>query len=370
MHLNYLCVDDILKLKLSGNYILYNNSKEKTNLFNSINNNDIKKIYINGEKLDKWDSTLVVVIYNILKIAHDKNIELDITKLPNGLKRLLKLAFSTNRTPPLKENLDVDFIESTGIVFIGWITSFNFGLIFLKESLKSIKKFVLSKAVMRKEDLLFAIEECSYKAVPIITLISFMVGLILAFVGSIQLKVFGAELYVASLVSIAMVRIMGAVMTGIIISGRTGASYAASIGTMQVNEEIDALKTMGISVIDFLLLPRILALVITMPFLTLLSDIMGIIGGAFVGIFILNISPYEYYKMSINVLSLGNFLIGIFHGFVFGCVIAISGCYYGIKCGKDAESVGKSTTKSVVASIVWIIIATGIITLLCEVIKI
>ena len=155
---------------------------------------------------------------------------------------------------------------------------------------------------------------------------------------------------------------MGAIMAGIIMSGRTGASYAASIGTMQVNEELDALKTMGISVIDFLVLPRILSLIITMPILVMLADFMGILGGAFVGIALLNIPSSEYFKYAIDAFGLTNFLVGIFHGFIFGFIIALCGCYYGINSGKNADSVGLATTKAVVSSIVWMIVLTGLIT--------
>ena len=151
-------------------------------------------------------------------------------------------------------------------------------------------------------------------------------------------------------------------MVGIIMAGRTGASYAATIGTMQVNEEIDALKTMGIPVTDFLVLPRILALVITMPFLTILADFMGILGGAAVGVFMLDIAPPEYWKYSLNAFKMGNFLVGLFHGFVFGIIIALCGCYYGVNCGRNADSVGFATTRAVVSSIVWMIVMTGFIT--------
>lgn len=215
---------------------------------------------------------------------------------------------------------------------------------------------------MRKVDFLFALQDCSYKAVGIVSLVSFMVGLILAFVGAVQLKTFGAQIYVASLVAIGMTRIMGAIMVGIIMAGRTGASYAATIGTMQVNEEIDALKTMGIPVTDFLVLPRIMALTLAIPFLVILADFMGIVGGGFVGVLMLDIPYAEYYRYTIDALDMTNFLVGLFHGLVFGVVISLCGCYFGIYCGRNADSVGKATTQAVVTAIVWMIVMTGIIT--------
>ncbi len=367
MNLNYLVEKNTLNIILSGDYVQYNNIAEKEKIFNLANKNNIKTIVLDGKDIKKWDSCLVVIIFKLIKISKERQININFDELPKNLKSLIMLAFSVDRKPNNAIEKEKNFFEDIGNNFLNSLNSCKKGLLFLKVSLISIKNFIFSKTVMRKDDFFLSLEDCSYKAVPIVSLISFMVGLILAFVGSIQLKAFGAEIYVASLVSIAMVRIMGAVMTGIIMAGRTGANYAATIGTMQVNEEIDALKTMGIPVVDFLLLPRILSLNITMPFLTLLSNIIGIIGGASVGIFMLNIPPQKYYQMSVNVLDLNNFLIGIFHGLVFGIIIALCGCYYGINCGKDADGVGKATTKSVVSSIVWIIISTGIITLICEV---
>lgn len=164
-----------------------------------------------------------------------------------------------------------------------------------------------------------------------------------------------------------MTRIMGAIMTGIIMAGRTGASYAATIGTMQVNEEVDALKTMGIAPMDFLVLPRMIALVITMPILTMWADFMGMLGGGVVGVYMLGIPLNKYWELSVDAVALNNFLVGIFHGWVFGFIIAVCGCYYGVYCGRNADSVGVATTKAVVSAIIWMIVMTGVITVACEV---
>ena len=240
----------------------------------------------------------------------------------------------------------------------------------MHQAAHSAFRFLSGQAVMRRVDWLFALEDCSYRAVGIVALVSFMVGLILAFVGAIQLKNFGAQIYVASLVAIGMTRIMGAIMVGVVMAGRTGASYAATIGTMQVNEEIDALKTMGIPVTDFLVLPRIAALTLTMPLLVMLADFMGILGGASVGVGMLGIPAEEYWNYSIKALDMDNFLVGLFHGLVFGVIISVCGCYYGVYCGRNADSVGKATTRAVVSAIVWMIVATGIITWIFEVLGI
>ena len=272
--------------------------------------------------------------------------------------------------PSLPQKVFLPPLETLGTFGISLWRSIKKGLGFIGQSLTSSRRWLTGTAVMRKVDFLFALQDCSYKAVGIVSLVSFMVGLILAFVGAVQLKTFGAQIYVSSLVAIGMTRIMGAIMVGIIMAGRTGASYAAAIGTMQVNEEIDALKTMGIPVADFLVLPRIMTLTLSVPFLVILADFMGIVGGGFVGVLMLDIPYAEYYKYTLDALDMTNFLVGLFHGLVFGVVISLCGCYFGINCGRNADSVGKATTQAVVTAIVWMIVMTGIITFIFEVLGI
>jgi len=369
MKLDYFLNNDgRLDIKLNGDYLSYDDEKEQLQLFSLITGKKPKEISVDGSKLNKWDSTLVVVVFEILKIAKSSSIPVNLDTLPEGLKRLLKLAFSVNRKNREIENTSrISILEKVGDSVMKKYNGFNSGLDFFFKSLKSLGRFFLGRATMRNVDFFYSLEDAGYRAIPIVSLISFMVGLILAFVGAVQLKVFGAQIYVASLVAIGMVRIMGPAMTGVIMAGRTGASYAATIGTMQVNQEIDALKTMGIPIMDFLTLPRVLAMIIMMPLLSMFSDIMGIIGGASVGTTMLGIPFQEYWKLSVEALDLKNFLIGIFHGYVYGWVISLCGCYYGIYCGNDANSVGKATTMAVVAAIVWIVITTGIITFVCQI---
>lgn len=216
---------------------------------------------------------------------------------------------------------------------------------------------------MRRVDLWVEIDKAGLRAIPIVCLISFMIGLIIAFVGHMQLELFGAEIYVAALVAISMVRIVGAIMTGIIMAGRTGASYAAEIGSMRANDEIDALKTMGISPMEFLVLPRVFALTITMPFLTIIADVVSILGGMCVAMAIMNVSVAEYWQTTLNWISFKNFAVGIFHGWIFGWVIAITGCICGLRAEKNADGIGRATTRAVVMGIVGCVIATAILTL-------
>ncbi len=370
-NLNYSWIDkDHLELSLQGDYLLYDNDALKEELFAQYLKSGLKRISVTAKNLKKWDSSLVIILFETIKTAKQKSISVDLSALPEGLQSLIDLAFKVDRKPTTSVKNKTTFLEKLGDSTISAYTSFNSGLDFILDALSSLGRLITRRAVMRPIDFQFALEDCSYKSFSIVALISFMVGLIFGFVGALQLKMFGAQIYVASLVAIAMVRVMGAVMTGIIIAGRTGSSYAATIGTMQVNEEIDALSTMGIRVVDFLLLPRMAALMIMMPLLTVFSDVIGILGGAAVGILMLDLAPQEYWETTLNALNISHFLVGLSHGFVFGCIIALCGCYYGIKCGRDADSVGKATTSAVVYSIVWIIVATAIITIFCEVFNI
>ncbi len=368
MPLTFNITKQTLELNISGNFSGYDNETEKTALFNAAAK--ARNILVKTSGLGRWDSTLVVVLYELAKRAGKQKTSYDFSSLPENLHRLVSLALEVDRNPPSPPSRTTPWLEALGGWGLNIYTGFISGLKFLGRLLTSIGRFLTGKAVMRPVDFLFALEDCGYRAVAIVSLVSFMVGLILAFVGAIQLQTFGAQIYVASLVTIGMTRIMGAIMAGIIMAGRTGASYAAAIGTMQVNEEIDALKTMGIPVTDFLVLPRTLSLLITMPVLTVLADFMGIFGGTFVGTVMLDISLQEYIKYSVDTFGMTNFLVGVFHGFLYGMIISLCGCYYGVNCGRNADSVGMAATKSVVSAIVWMIVVTGILTFIFKVLGI
>lgn len=326
----------------------------------------VKEIKIESTELKDWDSSFILLLYETVAKAKSLKVECDVEDLPENVRDLLQLAFAVDRKPTKSQKEKNSFLEAIGRkAFAIWQKVFDV-CGFIRDVFGGIGRFFTFRSVMRGSDFFSAMQDCGPKAVAIVCLISFLVGLILAFVGSVQLQTFGAQIYVASLVTIGMCRIMGAIMVGIIMAGRTGSSYAATIGTMQVNEELDALQTMGLSKIDFLVLPRLFSLLIAMPILTMIADIMGMIGGAFVGVLLMNLPYQEYWRFAFNAFKLHHFLVGIFHGFCFGVIIALCGCYSGLKCGRNADSVGVSTTKSVVYAVVWMIVVTGIITVVCQ----
>ena len=226
---------------------------------------------------------------------------------------------------------------------------------FTGQSVLSAGRFCTGKARFRSRDFWMVLQECGPSALPIVTLISFLIGLILAFVGNVQLASFGASLYVADLVGIAMVREMGVVMTAIIMSGRTGAAFAAHLGSMKANEEIDALQTFGFNPFDFLVLPRMLALIVMMPLLTIYANAVGILGGMLVGATV-GIPPILYWNETLVAVNLTNASLGIFKSVFFGAAIALSGCLQGMHAGNSSAAVGEATTRAVVTAITAVIV--------------
>ncbi len=317
---------------------------------------ECKIISVVTHELTCWDSSLVIAILSFEKLCSSNAISVDTSSANEGLQQLLSLAnigpgnavkgqkkASTLLKKIHKSLTDLGENVSDTIIFVGMVAI-------------AIKQWISNKAKTRASDIQFFIEETGPKALPIVTLISLSVGMILAYLGSVQLRQLGAQVYVANLVSIGMVREMGALMTAIIVAGRTGAAYAAQLGTMQVNEEIDALKTMGVSSIEFLVLPRLLALVFVMPLLCIYADIIGVVGGALVASG-MDVSFNQYILQTKGAVDWVDIVTGLFKSMTFGILIAVSGCQAGIACGRSSTAVGIATTTAVVRATVYIVLA-------------
>jgi len=315
-----------------------------------------------------WDSSLLSCLRAVLARAAASGLQADLSGLPEGVADLLDLAAKVpERKGAARHAVSEPFLERVGALYLDALEGFNSLTEFLGDVTLACLSLARGKAVFQGSGLWALIKQSGLDALPIVSLISLLVGLILAFVGAIQLRQFGAQIYVSTIVGIAMVRVMGAIMTGIIMAGRTGASFAAELGTMQVNEEIDALRTFGFSPTEFLVLPRVIALVLMMPLLCVYADLMGVLGGFIVGVVMLDINPIQYLTTTWQSVPLVNFWIGLTHSAVFGVLIALAGCYRGMRCGRSALGVGQATTSAVVTSIMSIIIATAILTVLCEI---
>ena len=354
-------------LRFSGNWTLNDPLKNKDEILTKAASQSETDVVLNARDVAAWDSSFVAFVFHVAQVCAAKKRPCAREDFPTGAERLLTLAEAVAAVKtPNDKRVSHSIAEKVGIITLACLAGVRRASDFASACKDSVHRLITGGAVVRKQDFTAALLEAGAQALPIVSLISFMVGLILAFVGAVQLKMFGAQIFVASLVAIAMTRVMGAIMTGILMAGRTGASYAAVLGAMQVNEETDALETMGVSPYDFLVLPRLIALSVMMPLLTVYSDLTSILGGAFVGVFMLDLTPAEYFDMTLKSLSTKNIVIGLVHSCVFGVIVSLCGCYFGMKCERNASAVGSATTAAVVYSIVWIIVATAIITYICS----
>jgi phospholipid/cholesterol/gamma-HCH transport system permease protein len=319
-----------------------------------------KRVAFDARELTSWDSSVVAFLVRVSELCGQRGIPMDREGLPVGVRKLLKLAEAVpERKGARREVTEASFLERVGTSTIGAAGSLTEMLAFLGEMTITFLRLFRLKARYRASDLFLLIQQSGAQALPIVTLISFLVGVILAFVGAVQLKQFGAQIYVADLVGIAMMREMGAMMTAIIMAGRTGAAFAAQLGTMKVTQEVDAFTTAGFSPLEFLVLPRVMALILMMPLLCLYSDFVGVIGGAVIGVGMLDLSWTTYFQQTANAISLTDIFGGVFKSSVYGVLIALSGCLRGLQCGNSSSAVGDAATSAVVTGIVAIVVACG-----------
>lgn len=317
--------------------------------------------------LGRWQSVLVTDVMRLMAHAESQGLTVDCSGLPPALQGLIQLAHAVpERVDAHRAAQGHNWLAQLGLLAHRSADHGKAMLQFVGETVMSIGAVLQGRAHFRQADVWLNIDECGPSALPIVTLISLLVGLILAFVGALQLSLFGAQIYIANLVSLGMTREMGGLMTAIIMAGRTGAAYAAQIGTMHVNDEIDALKTMNLQPMVFLVLPRMLALIVIMPLLCLYADLLGIIGGGLVSTQFFDISLTEYLDRTASAVKLKDFLVGFVKCGVFGVLIALAGCMRGMQCGRSASAVGEAATSAVVTSIVFIVLADSLMTLICN----
>lgn len=324
---------------------------------------EIRKVTFVEDDLTFWDSSLISFVKKTQDDAKARKISVDVSNLSSGIRRLLTMTAAIpalNDRPPERHPRSV--LLALGFTSLNWTHSFEDTLEFVGELILSFGRFIRGKANFRRVDFLQVLRDCSANSLPIVTLISFLFGIILAFIGAAQLKMFGAEIYVADLVGIAMAREMGPMMTAIILAGRCGAAFAAQIGTMTVNEEVDALKTTGISPMDFLVLPRVFSLALMTPLLALYAVFFGIMGGAVIAQIMLGISFTQFLTETQNILNPMQFGLGLIKSFIYGILVAFAGCLHGIHCGKSASAVGVATTSAVVMGIVSVVMAAAVTT--------
>ena len=312
-----------------------------------------------------WDSSLLALLRRLQRLAAAEDIELQWQGLPDGAARMLQMAATPSTQVQGKPVIAYGPVARLGLRVMAVLTSIGQACTFVGEVVLALGRQLHGRGRMRASDFWLALQQCGPGALPIVALIATLVGLILAFVGAAQLEAFGAQLYIANMVAIGMTREMGALMTAVIMAGRTGAAYAAELGSMQANEEIDALKTFGFPPLEFLVLPRVLALLVSMPLLCVFADALGILGGFIIGSGLFDISAALYLTQSMDMLNLTDFFVGIFKSLVFAVLIGLIGCYYGLVSGRNAQAVGQATTGAVVSILVALVVCDALITLIC-----
>jgi len=356
---------DVLLIRLAGSWTLAGGVSSPALVQTETDGAEaLQRVAFDAEAVTEWDTSLLAFLRGLLGRLAERGIEADLGGLPDGVARLLDMATSV-----AEHGNDADMPPEQWLARIGRAAmrereSIRDEVTFVGNAFTAMLKLVTGRARFRASDFALVLQQCGAEALPIVTLVSFLVGLILAFIGAIQLKQFGASIYVADLVALGMAREMGAMMTAIIMAGRTGAAFAAQLGTMTANEEIDALETMGISPMEFLVVPRMLALMLMLPLLCLYADLLGILGGSVVGVGMLDIGFTGYLDETRRAVGVNDFGAGLIKAVVFGAIVAISGCMRGMQCGRSAAAVGAAATSAVVTSIVLIVVASGIINVL------
>ena len=359
--------DDTLLVRLAGGWRLRDGLPPASAVGGELAAPPLRRLAFDASGLDGWDSGLLTFLRRVLTDGEARGVEVDLSGLPAGVRRLLDLASAVPEAAAARRGrAPTPLLARLGAGAIAAGRAVPETLAFVGEVTLAFLRFLAGRASYRSKDFWWTVQQVGVQALPIVGLLALLIGLILAYVGAVQLRQFGAQIYVADLVALAVAREMGAMITGIIMAGRTGAAFAAQLGTMQVNEEIDALRTLGISPTEFLVLPRMLALVLMMPLLCLYADLLGILGGAVIGVAALDLGALEYYEHSRAALSLTDFGVGLAKGAVFGVMVAVAGCFHGIRCGRSSAAVGAATTAAVVTGIVLIVLSDSLLTVIYD----
>lgn len=356
----------ILNIELLGDWILdseYPDDFDDELARQLKHNADIKQVNISMARVTRWNSALLTSIVSVKKSCQQFQVQFNDSQLPAEMLRLIDLS-------SIVPKRDVDdhiakntsFLHNVGTNAISAMKELGEVVAFLSNATIAFFSIVKGKAVYRSSDTWLVMQQTGAEALPIVSLLNFLVGAILGYIGAMQLEKFGAEIFIGDMVGVAMTREIAAIITAIIMAGRSGASFAAQLGTMKVNEEIDALRSMGIEPMEFLVLPRMIGMMLMMPLLAIYANFMGVFGGALVAYTMLNISLEQYLSVVIKSVSLNDVAVGIFMSAVFGVVVAVVGCQKGMSCGKSAEAVGASTTSAVVTATVIIFVCAAVMT--------
>lgn len=320
-------------------------------------------VRVEAHDVANWDSSLPLFVGQAMRGAESVHAQFEMFGLPHGVEQLVH-QLAARPAPKHEEPALPDVFTAVGNFATGLGRELRDIARLVGECVFSIARFVRGQAQFRWRDCIHEMQLCGAMALPIVGLISFLVGIILAYQGAVQLRQFGADIYVADMVGVAVVREMGALMAGIVLAGRTGAAFAATLGNMKANEEIDALETLGVSPVDFLVMPRMAALFLMMPLLALYSNVLGILGGLVISAGILDIPASLYWSETKSIVDLSDLFVGLIKAGVFGIIIGLSGCLRGMQAERSAAGVGAAATSAVVTSILLIIVIDAVFAVL------
>lgn len=363
--------DGVVVVELGGDWLERTRLPDTLAVEQELVGSPAKALEFEARGLGRWDSALMVRILKLHDLCAQRLVEFRAQTLPPGLAKLIALSQAVPEKKDAARKKEVrPFLQQVGEFGLANWTGGRAMLSFMGENVLALVKLLRGRAQFRWSDTFLVMQECGPEALGIVALINFLIGVILAFVGATQLANFGASIYTADLVAVGVVREMACIMTGIIICGRTGAAFAAQLGTMKVNQEIEAFQTFGISPVEFLVLPRMLALIFMMPLLCTFAAAIAIAGGFLVSTMMLDITPALYLSRTVAAIKLSAFLLGIFKGTFFGVLVALTGCLRGMQCGTNAAAVGQATTSAVVTGITLIIAFDGLFAVICNALNI
>ncbi len=322
-----------------------------------------------AEALGRWDSSLPLFLAGVRRECRAAGLPCDDAELPPRLRDLLAQFEAAQARGAPADRAD-SFLTAVGLATREVAVQARAILDFVGECALSAVRLARSPRRFRWADCAAEMQQCGAMALPIVSLISFLVGVTLAYTGAIVLRQFGGDIWIADLVGLSMVREMGAVMTAVVLAGRTGAAYAATLGNMKANEEIDALATLGIPPVQFLVLPRLLALALMMPVLALYANALGILGGLVIAYAVLAIPPTAFWVELLTIIDLSDVASGVIKAVAFGLIVGLAGCLRGLQAERSADGVGRATTSAVVTALLLLVIADALFAVLFDVLGI
>ena len=318
-----------------------------------------RSVIVNAAAVDYCDGSGIALFVHLRHLQHKVGGQLEVRGLRREFQALLQESELGDLEWEHQERTKTNLAEDVGRMVVEFWQDTRWLISFVGELVSALGRAAMYPKSVRWRDVVQVCETAGVNALPIITLVSFLMGVIMAFQGAISLRRFGADIFVANLVGLAMLRELGPLMTAIILAGRSGSAFAAELGTMKVREEIDALKTMGLDPVRFLVVTRVIAAVVMTPLLTVFADLLGLIGGAVV-MRSFGIPVITFYHQVQYQVTYGSLVGGLVKSFVFGILVAAIGCLRGLQTTTGASAVGESTTRAVVSGIILIVVTDGI----------